>query len=69
LIAGLATVTVLEVAQTYLKVAGPAMLAISALLSYGTFISVLLCLPFGRPIVRRAWHLGMMLTQVGRVAT
>jgi PST family polysaccharide transporter len=69
LIAGLTTVAALEIAQTYLMVADPAMLAISALLSYGTFISVLLCLPFGRPIVRRAWHLGMMLTQVGRVAT
>jgi hypothetical protein len=68
-IAGLTTVGALEIARTYLTVGGATLLATAALLSYGIFVGVLLCLPFGQPIVRRAWHLGMMLTQGERAAT
>ena len=62
-IAGCTTAVALEVTRMYLAVGGAAMLATSAVLSYGFFVGVLLCLPFGQPIVRRAWHFGTLLTQ------
>jgi PST family polysaccharide transporter len=68
LVAGLATAATLQIVQSYLTIAGPIQLALSALLSYGVFLGVLSCLPFGQPIVRRAWHLGVTLTQSARAA-
>lgn len=62
-IAGCVTAVALECVRTYTLVEGPAMLATSVLLSYATFVGALLCLPFGQPIVRRAWHFGTLLTQ------
>ena len=61
LIAGGATAAALETVRTYAVVDGAAMLATAAVLSYGVFVGVLLCLPFGQPIVRRAWHFGTLL--------
>jgi PST family polysaccharide transporter len=63
LIAGLVTLAALQLAHLYLPAAGAPMLAASVSLSYATFIGVLLSLPIGQPIVRRAWHLGLMLAQ------
>jgi PST family polysaccharide transporter len=63
LIAGSATAAGLEIVRTRMLLDGAALLATSAILSYGFFVGVLLCLPFGQPIVRRAWHFGTLLTQ------
>jgi polysaccharide transporter, PST family len=62
LFAGSATVAALQLVRTYLLVEGAATLAATAVLSYGSFVGVLLCLPFGQPVVRRAWHFGALLT-------
>jgi PST family polysaccharide transporter len=61
LFAGLATVGALEIAKTYLRVTEVALLGASLPISYGTFLTVLLCLPNGNSVVRKAWHLGMLL--------
>jgi polysaccharide transporter, PST family len=63
LIAGLATIAALEFARNYLAPGGVITLVISAALSYAVFIGALLCLPIGQPIIRRAWHLGLVLSQ------
>jgi PST family polysaccharide transporter len=63
LIAGAATVGALEITKTYLQVVDTALLGASLPISYGTFLTALLCLPNGKPIIRRAWHLGMLLTR------
>ncbi len=68
-IAAAATVAALHLVRESLAVDGAAMLLGAAVLSYAVFVGVLLCLPFGQPVVRRAWHLGMVLTQSGRAAT
>ena len=68
-IAGSVTAATLELVETCAPVHGAGLLAMSAALSYGTFVGVLLCLPFGQPIVRRAWHFGTLLTQGWGAAT
>jgi len=68
-IAGCMTAGTLEFVRIYAPVDGAVLLATSVLLSYGTFVGVLLCLPFGQPIVRRAWHFGTLLTQGWGAAT
>ncbi len=66
-VAALTAAAALAIARNYLAGAGVAPLAGAALLSYGTFAGTLLCLPFGQPIIRRAWDLGLVLTQGTRV--
>jgi polysaccharide transporter, PST family len=68
LIAALTTAAALAIARSYLAETGAAVLACAVLLSYGTFAGTLLCLPFGQPVIRRAWDLGLILTQGARVA-
>ena len=68
LIAALATVGVLQLAKSYLATNHVVFqLGLCLLIAYGTFLAVLLCLPDGNPVIRRAWHLGMLLTR-GRQA-
>src|SRR5262249_35195089 len=61
LIAGLVTVSALQLVVSYLLIQGPVTLAAGAVLSYAIFIGVLLSLPSGQPIVRRAWHFAAQL--------
>jgi PST family polysaccharide transporter len=68
-IAAAATAAALDMVRESLPVDGGAMLLGAVVLSYAVFVGVLLCLPFGQPVVRRAWHLGMVLAQSGRAAT
>lgn len=68
-ISGGVTAATLELVQSYVPLHGAGLLAMSVVLSYGTFVGVLLCLPVGRPIVRRAWHFGTLLTQGRGAAT
>jgi PST family polysaccharide transporter len=68
-IAAVATTAALSAIREVVPIDGAAMLLGAAVVSYAVFVGVLLCLPFGQPVVRRAWHLGMTLTQSGRAAT
>lgn len=68
-ISGGVTAAVLELVQPCAPVHGAGLLAMSVVLSYGTFVGVLLCLPGGQPIVRRAWHFGTLLTRGQGAAT
>lgn len=62
LIAAVATVGVLQLAKSYLATNHVVFqLGLCFLIAYGTFVAVLLCLPDGNPIIRRAWHIGMLL--------
>ena len=56
------TAAVLRLAQNALPFEGVQPLAVTAPLAYGVFIGTLLCLPFGQPLIRRAWHFGRLLT-------
>jgi hypothetical protein len=67
LIAALATAGVLEVAVSHLPPVGAALLIGLCLpLAYATFLTVLLCLPGGNPVVRKAWQIGMLLVRTRR---
>jgi PST family polysaccharide transporter len=66
LFAGLATVGAVGIAKTYLRVPEVVLLGVSLPISYGTFLTVLLCLPNGNPVVRKAWYLGMLLIRRAR---
>ncbi|HWB51571.1 MAG TPA: lipopolysaccharide biosynthesis protein [Stellaceae bacterium] len=68
-LAGASSAALLEIVRQSMPVEGIAALAGMAVLSYAAFVAVLLCLPFGQPVIRRAWHFGTMLTQAGRAAT
>jgi hypothetical protein len=61
-IAGCTSFAALQLTRSYLPVEGAAALAAAAVLSYAAFVGMLLCLPLGQPVVRRAWHLGALLT-------
>jgi PST family polysaccharide transporter len=63
LIAAAATAGALVAARAHLPPGGLGTLAVAAGLSYASFIGVLSCLPSGQPVIRRAWHLGRVLTQ------
>jgi polysaccharide transporter, PST family len=64
-IAGSVTALALQIVRTSVPVDGAAMLATCAALSYVIFVGALLCMPFGQPIIRRAWYFGSVLTQGG----
>jgi PST family polysaccharide transporter len=68
-IAAAATAAALDAVRESMPSDGAAMLLATAILSYVVFVGVLMCLPFGQPVVRRAWHLGMVLAQSRRAAT
>ena len=68
-IAAAATAAALDAVRESMPSDGAAMLLGTAVLSYAVFVGVLMCLPFGQPVVRRAWHFGMVLTQSRRAAT
>lgn len=68
-IAAAATAAALDAVRESMPSDGAAMLLGTAVLSYVVFVGVLMCLPFGQPVVRRAWHFGMVLTQSRRAAT
>jgi polysaccharide transporter, PST family len=66
-IAALATAGVLEVAASHLPPIGAALrIGLCLPLAYATFLTALLCLPGGNPVVRKAWQIGMMLIRTRR---
>lgn len=63
LIAALVTAGALIVARAHLAPGGLGTLALAAALSYSSFVGVMLCVPSGQPVIRRAWQLGRVLVQ------
>lgn len=67
LIAALVTAGVLKVVGSHLPPIGAVLhIGLSVSLAYATFLSVLMCLPGGNPVVRKSWQTGMLLVRSRR---